>query len=266
MAMPNDLVLIRHGHSEGNLVMGHSKKGDNSFVTSDFRETPGHRWRLTERGRAEAAAAGRWLSENFPLGFDRCYASPFIRTMETAAHLGLVGAEWRLDQRLRERDWGEMNSMPREEQASLYPQNARVKRIDAMYWRPPAGESIADVRLRVRNFFDTLHRECEGLRVVVVTHGEFMSAARAALEYFSDEEWVMAESDPSQKIYNAHIYHYSRREHGEGEPGKYMSWKRRVRPDDKDSNTGWLRIERKRFSNAELLDLVSTVKPLAGAA
>jgi len=265
MAMPNDLILVRHGHSEGNLVLGRSKKGDDSLMTTSFREIPGHQWRLTPEGRKQAATAGEWLLANTDTPYTRYYSSPFVRTLETAALLDLHDAEWRLDQRLRERDWGEINSMPRDEHNANYPQNALIKRIDALYWRPPAGESIADVRLRVRNFFDTLHRECEGQTVLVVTHGEFMSAARAALEYLSDQEWVERDDDPSWKIENTHIYHYSRRDPVSGEIAKYMSWVRRICPWVIQSDSGWLPVSRRRFSNEELLKQVTRIKSVLAA-
>ena len=51
MGMPNDLVLVRHGHSEGNKAIEASKKGDLSFHTDAFAATPGHQWRLTDEGR-----------------------------------------------------------------------------------------------------------------------------------------------------------------------------------------------------------------------
>lgn len=260
MTMPIDLIFVRHGHSEANEVLGRAKKGDDSLLTQDFRETPGHRWRLPEKGREQARIAGDWLRANFSEPFDRYYASPFVRTMETAARLALPNAEWRLDQRLRERDWGEINSVPPPEHKSMYPQNALIKKIDALYWRPPAGESIADVRLRVRSFFDTLHRECELQSVIVVTHGEFMSAARAALEYMSDEDWIHADDNPAFKIENTHIYHYSRRDPVTKEAGKYLTWRRDVCP-YKSMDSGWTEITRNGYSNDELLEQVEILRP-----
>lgn len=258
MAMPNDLVLVRHGHSEGNLILGNSKKGDDSLLTDEVRETPGHRWRLTPEGRIQAQMAGKWIIDNISTSFDRYYASPFVRTRETAGLLGLPDAEWRLDQRLRERDWGEINSVPQSQHQKEYPNNALVKKIDSLYWRPPAGESIADVRLRVRNLFDTLHRECDGKSVIVVTHGEFMSAARAGLEYLSDEEWVRRDTDPAYKLFNTHILHYSRRDPNTGEAGKYVSWMRSICT-NKGIDSGWTPLKRQRFSNEELFDQVANV-------
>src|SRR3990170_8107458 len=112
MAMPNELVLVRHGHSEGNFVADTSRRGDDSLYTTDFRERPGHRWRLTKEGANQARAAGEWILRNIGERFDRYYVSPYVRTRETAALLGLPEAEWRIDQRLRERDWGDIGSIP----------------------------------------------------------------------------------------------------------------------------------------------------------
>jgi broad specificity phosphatase PhoE len=257
MTMPIDLVLVRHGHSDGNLVMERARQGDDSLFTPDFRERPGHRWRLTPEGREQASIAGGWIKANIGTEFDRYYASPYVRTQETAGLLGLPDAEWRLDQRLRERDWGEVGSLPKSEQADLYPRSVLIQKNDALYWRPPGGESIADVRLRVRTFFDTLHRECEGQTVIVVTHGEVMSAVRGALEYLSDETWLQFDRDESKKILNTHVYHYSRRDPVTGEIGKYLSWRRAVCPAGLVTDTGWESITRKRFSNAELLERVN---------
>lgn len=265
MAMPNDLVIVRHGHSEGNLAVDLGKKGDDSLFTPGFRETPGHQWRLTDDGRRQARTTGEWIKTEIGDRFDRYYVSPFVRTRETAALLGLPDAEWRVDQRLRERDWGEIGSMPRDEFKARYSQSAFLKKIDALYWRPPSGESIADVRLRVRSFFDTLHRECEGQRVLVVTHGEFMSAARAALEYMGDEEWMIADSDPDQKIRNTHVYHYSRKDPEKGSTQKYLSWVRKVCPWREEGERKWKTIVRKRFSNEELLRQVSGIGPIISA-
>jgi phosphohistidine phosphatase len=53
---------------------------------------PGHRdlqRRLTDRGLAQAAAAGRWLGEHYRV--DAVLCSPAVRTRETLAELG-VGA------------------------------------------------------------------------------------------------------------------------------------------------------------------------------
>ncbi|MBK6751637.1 MAG: histidine phosphatase family protein [Acidobacteria bacterium] len=238
------------------------KKGDDSLFTPGFRETPGHQWRLTDDGVEQAGTAGEWIKSEISERFDRYYVSPFVRTRETAALLGLPDAEWRVDQRLRERDWGEIGSMPRAEFKAKYSQSAFLKKIDALYWRPPSGESIADVRLRVRSFFDTLHRECEGQSVIVVTHGEFMSAARAALEYMSDEEWMFADSDRTRRSAIPTFIIIPDKIPETDSPQKYLSWVRKVCPWRDEGEAVWKTIVRRRFSNEELLQQVSGIGPI----
>ena len=261
--MPLDLIFVRHGHSEGNLAMEAAKKGDHSLITEEFREIPGHQWHLTADGREQAITAGEWIRKNISPHFDRYYCSPFVRTCETAGFMDLPAAEWRVDLRLRERDWGEINSVPKSEHETRYPHNARVKRIDALYWRPPAGESIADVRLRVRSLFDTLHRECADQTVIVVTHGEFISAARANLEYLSDQEWVERDTDKAWKIHNTHVYHYTRRDPATGAPGTHISWVRAACPWMPENDTQWREIVRRRYSNSDLLEMTASPQQLA---
>lgn len=261
MAMPNDLILVRHGHSEGNLAVETAKAGDESFYTPEFRERPGHQWRLTSDGESQAKSTGQWIYKNLGSDFDRFYVSPYIRTRETAGLLSIASAEWRISQRLRERDWGDIDAIPLKEFQKIFPHNALRKEIDALYWRPPGGESIADVRLRVRSFFDTLHRECAEAKVIVVTHGEFMWAMRAELEYLTDEQWIAADKDPGQKIYNTQILHYSRLNPNKGKNSHYLGWVRSV-CSWKNIDSGWKPINRKRYSNKELLQQVNKIEPI----
>lgn len=261
MSMPNKLILVRHGHSEGNLAVDLSKQGDDSFYTPDFRERPGHQWRLTDEGRDQARQAGAWILQNIG-EFDRYYVSPYIRTKETAALLDLPNAKWRIDSRLRERDWGDIGSLPRKEFLEEYPRNAFIKNTDSLYWRPPGGESIMDVRMRMRSLLDTLHREMADQRVLIVTHGEFMWSARAELEYMSDEEWLSADKDPSQKIHNTQVIEYRRSDPHTGEQDKYVRWVRSICPWMKHISFDWTQIDRKRFSNEDLLTQVNKVSPL----
>ena len=258
MAMPNELVLVRHGHSEGNFVVDQSKLGDDSFYTPDFTERPGHQWRLTEEGREQARITGEWIMNNIGK-FDRYYVSPYIRTKETAGLLGLPDSEWRVDPRLRERDWGDIGALTRKQFKEEYPRNATMKEIDFLYWRPPGGESIMDVRMRVRSLLDTLHREMEGQKVLVVTHGEFMWAARAEFEYMSDFEWLNADKDPIQKIHNTQVLDYTRLDPDSDEQDKYLRWMRSVCPWMSDVELEWSEIVRSRFTNEELLDQISEV-------
>ena len=193
MGMPNDLVLVRHGFSEGNEALKADKHGDFSYNTEKFAKTPSHQWRLNDKGRREAQEIGKWLNREFPgteenPAFDWFYTSTFVRTRETAAHLGLPGAGWLLNRGLRERDRGDIGSLDRASIKRLYERNAQIKEQDPLYWRPPGGESIAQVAEdRVKTVLATLHREADGQRVIAVNHGEMMRAFQLQLERWDDQ-------------------------------------------------------------------------------
>lgn len=213
MGMPTDLMLVRHGQSTGNVATHAARNGDESHFTDEFTTTPGHQWELTATGRAQAQVTGAWL-EQFGVAV-RYYCSPFVRTRQTAAALGLSeGREptWRLNRDLRERDWGDIGSVPDSVFRSRpeYELNAVARDTDPLYWCPPNGESLARVaENRVRNFLDTLHRTTGKGRVVAVTHGETMLAFRLMLERLSDEEFAALLRDRAQRPVNAEVFHYS---------------------------------------------------------
>lgn len=269
MVMPNDVVLVRHGESEGNVAMEAGKTGDRRHFTDEFMTTPGHQWRLTATGRAQAQAIGAWISEEIG-DFDRYYVSPYVRTKETAGHLGLDGAQWRLNRALRERDWGDIGARPIEEFENRpeFEWSAATKRSDPLYWVAPGGESIAHVAEdRVRNVLDTLHRECADQRVICVCHGEVMWAFRLVLERIDDADFVTLDKDRSEKIRNCTALHYTRVDPDTGQQARRPMWVRRAHPvlggEGWTVEVGpWRRIEFRLPTNDELLNDVATVAPM----
>jgi len=144
MGMPLDLYVIRHGESEANVIISAGEQGDNSLYTQDNVTVPDRSWRLTATGRKQADCIGRWLVAQQPL-FDRYLVSPYVRTRETAATMALPKAKWEETRVLRERSWGEINTITKDDFKTNYARNWMFKNTDPLYWRPPAGESIADV-------------------------------------------------------------------------------------------------------------------------
>lgn len=274
MGMPNNLILIRHGQSEGNIAVEASKRGDNRIYERNnghFMTVPGHQWRLTELGKRQAGAIGAWvdsLMENNEIShFHRHYVSPFVRTRETAANLGLSGARWTLNRALRERDWGDIGSMTRADFRARYPDNAHQKKIDPLYWMPVGGESIAHVaENRVRNFLSTMHRECEGENVLAVAHGEVMMAFRMTLEYWKDEDF--AERAHTEEPRNCEALHYTRVNPVTGEQSKRFQWFRSATPVVHDDGrieivvSEWREFTKPLMSNDDLLDSISKVPSL----
>ena len=161
MSMPLDLYVIRHGESEANVIVQAGEQGDNSLYTQDNVTVPDRSWRLTATGRKQADCIGRWLVSQQQL-FDRYMVSPYVRTRETAATMALPKAKWEENRVLRERSWGEINTITKDEFKNNYARNWNFKNTDPLYWRPPAGESIADVAEdRVHNILTSLSRKSD---------------------------------------------------------------------------------------------------------
>lgn len=262
MTMPLHYILVRHGESEGNVAVEASKRGDDSYYSENFVMTPGTQWRLTSVGVKQAQAAGRYLREHLPRA-DRHFVSPYVRTRMTAAHLGLK-AEWFLNRAYREREWGEVEALPRSLFQEEYPYSARVKKINPLYWAPPGGESIAEVaENRVRNILDTLHREHGGETVLAVAHGETMWAHRLVLERWSDEDFRHHDADPRQKIHNCQILWYSRLNPATHEDEGRLAWLQVITPVGNEEGKwecqvtqSWQRFTRGTYSDGELLESV----------
>jgi len=266
MSMPKNLILVRHGQSESNLRQESFKNDDFRLNTEEFMTVPDRSWRLTDTGREQASCAGEWISKEFSSGIDRYFVSPFTRTRETAACLNLSDPRWEENRVIRERSWGEIDSIPLKQFAEEYPQNAILKKKDPLYWTPPAGESIASVAdNRVRNLLSTLHRENEEENVLLVTHGEFMWAMRLILERWSDEEYLMKDSDPQEKIYNCTVFHYSRVNPVTNEVSRKLNWVRKSYPKfNNETNSfvmeesDWIEFDTPYLSNSDLLERVNT--------
>lgn len=261
VSMPDHLVLVRHGESTGNVAVEAAKNGDLSFHTEEFMTTPGHRWRLTPTGQDQAASAGAFLSQAFPSGFDRYLVSPYVRTRQTAATLGLLDASWLMNRALRERDWGDIGSIPRSEFKSRpeFELNYAHSRRDPLYWVPPGGESIANVAEdRVRNVLSTLHRECSGQSVLAVTHGEVMWSFRLVLERLDDERFIALDADPQFKIVNCEVHHYTRVDPVTQVQAPRLEWVRTAAPVWDGSGwavrvSPWRKFTSKLLSNEQLL-------------
>ena len=62
MALPLDLILVRHGQSEGNAAKRLSEKSDHTAYTKEFRNRHSASLRLTDLGRKQAQTAGEWIN------------------------------------------------------------------------------------------------------------------------------------------------------------------------------------------------------------
>lgn len=263
--LPRDLVLVRHGQSEGNLANRKSEGGDHTAFDETFRARHSSSWRLTDLGKKQAYRAGHWLEQAFGKnGFDRYMTSEYARAMETAAMLRLPNAEWFLDPYLIERDWGELEALPQDERQERFG-NALLRRQDEpFFWRPPNGERFVELCLRVDRVLHTLHRECSDMRVLIVCHGEVMRAFQVRLERMSQARFrqVTISPEDTDRIHNCQIIHYTRTNPETNKLQKHAGWTRWIRPaDDPPTTAGWQQIVRPRYTNNDLRSIVDEIQP-----
>jgi broad specificity phosphatase PhoE len=261
MTLPIDLILVRHGQSEGNVANKASRAGDNSFFTPGFKDRHSREFRLTDRGIEQAETAGRWLKANVLQPLDRFYVSDHIRAKETAAHLNLPGAAWRVDFHLRERDKALMDNCPADEQQELFGREVRQYELDRFLSYPAGGgESIASLCLRLKgSMLDHWARVCSDMRIVAVCHGHVMRALQLELEHLGHDDFIRLDmsDDTTDKIRNCQVLWYSRRDPDTQKLQPHPVAVRSVCPWNTESNEvedhGWRRIERSKKTNEELL-------------
>jgi 2,3-bisphosphoglycerate-dependent phosphoglycerate mutase len=177
------LVLVRHGQSEWNL--------QNLFTG----------WRdvgLTEKGTAEARAAGRQLKA-LGLRFDIAFTSALTRAQRTLDlmldELGQRSIPVLRDQALNERDYGDLSGLNKDDARRKWGEE------QVHVWRrsydvaPPGGESLKDTAARVLPYYlqEILPRVLRGERVLVSAHGNSLRALVMVLDGLSPQEIVKRE-------------------------------------------------------------------------
>ena len=153
------LTLVRHGRTRANaggLLQGHV---DNE---------------LDEVGHDQASVLGPALARVAPV--DRIIASPLLRAQQTAAAIaGHVGLAVETDRRWIELDYGDYDGQP---MSSIPPEVWARWRSDPDF-RPPIGESMAELETRVHGALVDLAANDTGMHVVVVSHVSPIKAAVA---------------------------------------------------------------------------------------
>jgi broad specificity phosphatase PhoE len=209
---PQVVWLVRHGESMGNVADAHAQQAKAGRLELDVRDPDVP---LSDTGRSQAEALGKWLAEQpedqRPTA---ALSSPFNRAMSTAelatANLGI---RVRTDERLRERDFGAFDGMTGAGIREQFPEEAqRRDLLGKFYYRPPGGESWADVALRIRSVLATegLRYDCE--RLMIVAHQAVIMVFRYVLEELTEQELLAV--DKEEQVANASLTRYDRDERG----------------------------------------------------
>jgi broad specificity phosphatase PhoE len=196
---PRALWLIRHGESEGNLAREAAYRDGEYRIELPTRDADVP---LSPRGEEQARAFGRWLARQPVEGRPTAVlSSPYRRALDTArlaldaAGDALPDLEIDVDERLRDREMGVLEELTWHGVTADHPSEAeRADRVGRFAYRPPGGESWADICLRLRSFYADVARELADDRVLVVAHDAVIQLTRVVVEGLSEDE-ILALSD-----------------------------------------------------------------------
>jgi broad specificity phosphatase PhoE len=178
------LAVVRHGLSTGNVTAERAETGGAEVIDIPERDADVP---LADLGREQAEAVGRLLAEREP---GLAVISPYLRTRQTAEiALKEAGVEMIVDERLRDRELGVLDLLTgRGVQARLPDEARRRTRLGKFYYRPPGGESWADVLLRLRALLREIRQDHPGGRVVLFAHEATVLMVRYLAEGLSEPE------------------------------------------------------------------------------
>ena len=220
---PDQLVLVRHGESIGNLADRAARDAGASHLDLDARDADVP---LSDTGREQARALGSHLRSLGPDGGPTAVvSSPYRRSADTA-HLALEAADLGIpvlrDERLRERELGVFDGLTGTGiRAEFEDEAVRREHLGKFYYRPPSGESWCDVALRVRSFLRDVERLPDTERLWVFTHQAVISCFRYVLEYL--DESALLHIDRTVDVPNASTTTYRQGADGRPELVEYAS-------------------------------------------
>ncbi len=200
-----ELWLVRHGESVGNVAASQAGASGADLIQVGLRDAD---VALTPTGQAQAAALGTWLA-GLPtqVAPQVVWSSPYLRAVQTAeiaVHGGRAPLPIRIDERLRDRELGILDLLTTTGVQNLFPAEAQRRAwLGKFYYRPPGGESWADMALRVRSLLLDLERPEVPPRVLVVCHDAMILVFRYVCEGMLETDLLTCASSGS--IRNASV-------------------------------------------------------------
>jgi probable phosphoglycerate mutase len=157
-----EIILIRHGETEWNVLGRYQGHTDIA---------------LNVTGLSQAQAAARAIARlhgTQPIAY--LYASDLQRALQTAQPLAQVlGLPVQTDPRLRERHFGVLEGLTREQMAQQHPEH--TARLLEPHHQPPGGESQAQFFSRVEQALHEIAAKHPGQTTVAVCHGGTLAMA-----------------------------------------------------------------------------------------
>ena len=185
MGVVAELTLIRHGQSAANVAFPLADEQGLLDAGLSGRDTDVE---LTDLGTEQARAVGRRLAALSPGELPEVVVtSPYLRARETwriaAETSGLALPAPGTDDRLVDRLTGELEMLTRAAIRQRFPdEQARLEQAGEYAYRPPGGETFAEIAERLSSFLDDLNRDHAGQRVLVVAHDAVVLMMRYVIE------------------------------------------------------------------------------------
>lgn len=182
----SELWLVRHGESLGNVAASEADATGAEVIPVGMRDADVP---LSPTGQEQAAALGAWLGRlDQDAAPQTVWSSPYVRAVQTA-EIALQAAglatnlQVRIDERLRDRELGILDLLTTHGVNTRLPaEAARRQWLGKLYYRPPGGESWADLALRVRSVLTDLERPDVPDRVLIVCHDAMILIFRYVCE------------------------------------------------------------------------------------
>lgn len=164
-----ELILCRHGETDWNRQGRYQGRTDVA---------------LNAHGRQQARDLAQRLSRE---QVDVVYSSTLSRAYDTAIEIANVHGiiEVRRDPRLDEIDQGAWEGLRRDEIALRHPDELEAWRRYPIDLRLPGGETLDEVRLRVRSALDDIMLLHDGKAICLVAHSVSMAVVKHELQGIS---------------------------------------------------------------------------------
>lgn len=148
------ITIVRHGETEWNVAMRLQGKKDSP---------------LTKLGRKQAEHAAKALRYR---KFDAIFSSDQGRAVETAKIINAFhNLELNLSENLRERNFGIMEGLTREEVAVRYPEVHEGYMKRKSHFQVPEGESLVQLYSRVSAELERIAGQWTGKNILIISHG-----------------------------------------------------------------------------------------------
>lgn len=235
MKWPLSITLIRHGESTYN-ELKNKKTGDETYqkFLKAFKEncaslktvrlakkimatftlkTSDYYTPLTNTGIEQSRAVAEKLKSVIPVPHVILY-SPYFRTRDTLRQMMRAWPELKKakivsEDRVREQEHG-LTLLYNDWRVfqALHPEQKLIYDLLGSYWyQYPQGESISQVRDRIRLLTNTLIREYSSQHVMIITHHLTILSIRANYERLTPEKFI--ELDQTEKPINCGVTIYN---------------------------------------------------------